>query len=422
MFKTARLAGAIAVVCLFAIQLLAAPAQKPGPCKVTDYPEYNARIKEFTTEPFFLTEVVDHLPLSSCLPPPDQFLKHIVGAPDVLTHVKDIHDYMRLLASKSSRVKVFEIGKSEEGRDMLLVAISDERTIANLDHYREINARLADPRSLTDVEAQKLLAEAKPMYWAAGSIHSTETGAPEMMMELAYRLAVEESPFIQAIRKNAIVLLTPVLEVDGRDRWVDLYTYNKKHPEETPRRLVWWGHYVAHDNNRDALTLSLALSRNIMSAFFQFHPQVLHDLHESVPYLYISTGTGPYNAWLDPITIGEWEQMAFYETQEMTKRGVPGVWTYGYGDGWGPHVLRFLGNGHNSIGRLYETFGNGGADTRVRTLGATQTSREWYRPFPPLSRVTVVDAQQHQHAAECVVVRHVQHGQRTPAPSCRTST
>jgi hypothetical protein len=385
MSKTARLTVASVLVCLFAVQLFA--AQKPAPCKVSDYPEYNAKIKEFTTEPFFLTEIVDHLPLSSCVPPPDQFLKHIVGAPNVLTHVKDIHDYMRLLASKSPRVKVFELGKSEEGREMLLVAIADEKTIANLDRYRDINARLADPRNLTDADAQKLLAEGKPMYWAAGSIHSTETGAPEMMMELAYRLAVEESPFIQTIRKNAIILLTPVLEVDGRDRWVDMYMYNKAHPNEPQRRLLWWGHYVAHDNNRDALTLSLALSRNIMAGFFKFHPQVLHDLHESVAYLYVSTGTGPYNAWLDPITIGEWEQMAFYETQEMTKRGVPGVWTYGYGDGWGPHVLRFLGNGHNSIGRLYETFGNGGADTRVRTLSAAQTSREWFRPFPPLPKV-----------------------------------
>ncbi len=385
MSKAARVL-AFAMVCLLAAQMFAA-ARKAAACKVSDYPEYNAKIKEFTTETFFLTELVDHLPLSSCVTPPDQFLKHIVGAPDVLTHVKDINDYMRLLASQTPRVKVFTLGKSEEGREMLLVAIADEKTIVNLDRYREINARLADPRALSDTEAQKLIGEGKPMYWAAGSIHSTETGAPEMMMELAYRLAVEESPFIQAIRRNAIILLTPVLEVDGRDRWVDLYSWNKKHPDETPRRLIWWGHYVAHDNNRDALTLSLALSRNVMSGFFKFHPQVLHDLHESVPYLYISTGTGPYNAWLDPITTGEWQQMAFYETQEMTKRGVPGVWTYGYGDGWGPHVLRFLGNGHNSIGRLYETFGNGGADTRERALPASATSREWYRPFPPLAKV-----------------------------------
>jgi hypothetical protein len=356
-------------------------------CTLGEHAEYNKKIREYTTAPSFLTELVDHVPLSSCVPAPDAYLKHIAGAPDVLTYTGDIYAYMRLLESKSPRVKVFALGKSEEGREMLLVAISDEPTIAALDRYKQINARLADPRGLNDDEARVLIAQGKPMYWAAGSIHSTETGAPEMMMELAYRLAVEESPFIQTIRKNSIVLLTPVLEVDGRDRYVDLYMYKKHHPEETPRRLVWWGHYVAHDNNRDALTASLALTQNVLRGFLDWHPQVLHDLHESVPYLYISTGTGPYNAWLDPITTTEWNQMAFYEVQEMTKRGVIGVWTYGYGDGWGPHVLRFIGNGHNAIGRLYETFGNGGADTRVRTLGPQQTSREWYRQSPPLAKV-----------------------------------
>ena len=193
-------------------------AGKQAACKVTDDVEYGKKINEYTTEKYFITDLVDHLPASSCGPTPEKVLGHIVGAPDVLTYTKDINAYMRLLAEKSPRVKVFDIGKSEEGRDMLVVAISDEATIANLDHYRAITAKLADPRTLTDAEADKLIAEAKPFYWASGSIHSPETGAPEMLMELAYRLAVEESPFIQQIRKNSIVLLTPIVETDGHDR------------------------------------------------------------------------------------------------------------------------------------------------------------------------------------------------------------
>ncbi len=364
-----------------------AKVAKPSNCKVTDDLEYGKKIKEYTTEKYFITELVDHLPASTCVPSPDKVLGHIVGAPDVLTYTKDINAYMRLLAEKSPRVKVYDIGKSEEGRDMLVVAVSDEANLTNLDRYREITAKLADPRTLTDAEAQKLVAEGKPFYWTSGSIHSPETGAPEMLMELAYRLAVEESPFIQQIRKNSIVLITPIVEVDGHDREVDTYMYRKRHPDQPPYPLTWWGHYVAHDNNRDAMTMSLALSRNMMQAFFQFHPTIFHDLHESVPYLYISTGTGPYNAWLDPITISEWQQLAYYEIDEMTKRGVIGVWTQGFYDGWAPNYLFYIANGHNSIGRFYETFGNGGADTRVRTLGASQTSREWYRPNPPLPKV-----------------------------------
>jgi hypothetical protein len=358
-----------------------------GACTTSDHAEYAKKIKEYTTEPFFITELVDHLPLSSCVPPPDAFLHHIVGAPDVLDYTKDINAYMRLLASKSPRVKVFSIGSSEEGREMLAVVVTDEENMAKLDRYKEINARLADPRSLNDAEAQKLISEGKPIYWADGSIHSPETGAPEMLMELAYRLAVEETPFIQKIRKDSIVMITPIVEVDGHDRAVDVYMQHKKHPNDPPYPLVWWGHYVAHDNNRDNLGVNLALSRNMIKNFLEWHPTVMHDLHESVPYLYIMTGTGPYNAWLDPIVISEWQEMAYHEIEEMTKRGVIGVWTHGFYDGWAPNYLLSIANNHNAIGRFYETFGNGGADTRVRTLPPSSTNREWFRPNPPLPKV-----------------------------------
>ncbi len=371
------------ILCLIATGV----GQSSSPCTLSDHTEYSKKIKEFTTEQFFSTELVDHLPLSSCVPAPDSFLHHIVGAPDVLDYTKDINAYMRLLASKSPRVKVWSIGKSEEGREMLVVAVSDEANLAKLDRYKEITARLADPRGLSDADAQKLVAEGKPIYWADGSIHSPETGAPEMLMELAYRLAVEDTPFIEKIRKDSIVLITPIVEVDGHDRMVDVYLQHKKHPDQAPYPLVWWGHYVAHDNNRDNLGISLALSRNMVKTFLDWHPTVMHDLHESVPYLYISTGTGPYNAWLDPIVISEWQEMAYHEIQEMTKRGVVGVWTHGFYDGWAPNYLLSIGNNHNAIGRFYETFGNGGADTRVRTLRPPDTSREWFRPNPPLAKV-----------------------------------
>jgi zinc carboxypeptidase len=377
------LSGLSLSLCLFSASAFA----QSKPCTVTDHAEYTKKIKEFTTESFFSTELVDHLPLSSCVPPPDSFLHHIIGAPDVLDYTKDINAYFRLLASKSPRVKLWSIGTSEEGREMLVVAVSDESNLAKLDRYKEITARLADPRGLSEADAQKLITEGKPIYWADGSIHSPETGAPEMLMELAYRLAVEDTPFIQKIRKDSIVLITPIVEVDGHDRMVDIYMQHKKHPDQPSYPLTWWGHYVAHDNNRDNLGVTLALSRNMLKTYLDWHPTVMHDLHESVPYLYIMTGTGPYNAWLDPIVISEWQEMAYHEIEEMTKRGVIGVWTHGFYDGWAPNYLLSIANNHNSIGRFYETFGNGGADTRVRTLRAPDTSREWYRPNPPLPKV-----------------------------------
>jgi hypothetical protein len=354
--------------------------------RAADDAGYTKQIRQFTTGPQFTTELVDHLPSSESVPSPLKFFGHIAGADGVLTYSEDVNRYMRALEAASPRVKVFSIGKSEEGREMIAVAVSGEQTMAGLDHYRELTRKLADPRGLSDDAARALIAEAKPVYYVTGAIHSPETGSPEMLMELAYRLAVEDTPFIQKIRDNVIVLITPVIETDGRDRQVDLWNYRKANPDVPTPPLVYWGHYAAHDNNRDYLGLALALSRNVLHAYFDFHPQVIHDLHESVPFLYISTGTGPYNASLDPIVIDEWQRLAWHEVQEMTARGVPGVWTFGFYDGWAPNYMIWTGQGHNSVGRFYETFGNRWPITAERIVRG-QSDRAWYRPNPPLPKV-----------------------------------
>ncbi|MHB0971331.1 MAG: M14 family zinc carboxypeptidase [Thermoanaerobaculia bacterium] len=345
--------------------------------------EYTNQIRQFTTGPTFMTELVDHLPASATVPSPLKVNGYIAGADGHLTYTAGVHAYMRALAASSPRVKVSSIGKSEEGREMIVVAISSEENLAKLDRYKEITRKLADPRAITDAEAKQLIAEGKPFYYATGAMHSPETGSPEMLMELAYRLAVEETPFIQAIRNDAIVLLTPVLEVDGHDRMVDLWQYRTANPGLPTPPLIYWGHYVAHDNNRDNIGLALNLSKNVLGAYFDFHPQVLHDLHESIPFLYISTGTGPFNPVLDPLVVDELHTMAYNEVGQMTRRGVPGVWTHGFYDGWTPNYMFWIGLGHNTIGRFYETFGNRWPTTENRVIRG-MSDRAWFRPNPPL--------------------------------------
>jgi len=357
-------------------------------CTVTDDAAYTAAIKHNTTLPNFITELVDHLPASSCVPAPDAFFGHIIGAPGILDPTAKLNAYLRLLESKSKRIKVFSLGRSEEGREMVVAAIADEATIAQLDHFKEVTRRLADPRGLSAAEGERLVAEGKPMYWATGSIHSSETGSPEMLMELAYRLVVEETPFIQTIRDHEITLITPLVETDGHDREVELFTHRHTHPNDPTPGLLYWGHYVAHDNNRDGMTLGLALSRNIMNGFLDWHPTVLHDLHESESFLYVSTGSGPYNPWLDPMQIDEWHSMAYHEIDEMTKRGVIGIWTHTYYDGWAPNYLFYFANTHNAIGRFYETqSAPGQGDTGPINVSPTQYNRDWFRPNPPLQTV-----------------------------------
>ena len=208
-------------------------------------------------------------------------------------------------------------------------------------------------------------------------------------MELAYRLAVDDAPYIKYIRSHMIVLITPVVEVDGRDRMVDIYKWHKAHPGQDWPRLLYWGHYVAHDNNRDAMAMTLDLTRNVLDTYLGWHAQVLHDLHESVPFLYDNTvGDGPYNAWVDPTLADEWAELGWNNVAQMKSFGMPGVFTHGDFDTWSPGYLMFLAGMHNGISRLYETFGNGGADTEKRILRPEDYSRTWYRQNPPLPVVT----------------------------------
>ena len=351
---------------------------------------YTAQILKFTTDPSFNSPLTDYLPASASVPTPDKVLGHIAGAPNYLPHVADVHRYFRALAAASPRVKVFPIGKSEEGREMIAVAIADESLLADLDANKARLAKLADPRriGMDDATADQLIAQSTPVYYITGAIHSTETGSPTALMELAYRLAVDEAPYIQHIRSHVITLITPVVEVDGRDRMADLYNWHLAHPGQNYPRLLYWGHYVAHDNNRDAMGMTLNLTRNVADTFVGWHAQVLHDLHESVPFLYDNTvGDGPYNAWIDPILTGEWQQLGWDNVQQMTRLGMPGVFAHGDFDTWSPGYLMFIAAMHNGISRLYETFGNAGADTVQRILDPEEYQRTWYRPNPPLPTV-----------------------------------
>jgi hypothetical protein len=350
---------------------------------------YTAKMRMYTTAPYFTSPLVDYLPASKTVPTPEVVLGDVAGAPGILPYSKDVHKYMRMLEKATPRVKVFSIGTTEEGREMIAVAVSSEENLKKLEENRTRLAKLADPRTikLDDAEADRIVAQSTPIYYITGTIHSPETGAPTALMELAYRLAVDASAYIREIREGMVTLITPVVEVDGRDRMVDLYRWHLAHPKDFYPPLLYWGKYVGHDNNRDAMAITLKLTENVLKTYTGWKAQVLHDLHESVPYLYDNTvGDGPYNAWIDPILADEWQMIGARNVADLTKFGMPGVFTHGDFDTWSPGYLMFLAAMHNGISRLYETFGNGGADTEERTLEPEEYARTWYRQNPPLPK------------------------------------
>jgi hypothetical protein len=382
------LAGIVFLTAIVAVDAQTAFMRDP---KVAIDEEYTKKIKEYTTEPFFTSPLVDYLPASKTVPTPKVVLGDIAGAPGMLPYAEEVYQYMRMLEKATPRVKVFSIGRTEEGREMIAVAVASEAIMAKLQENSERLAKLADPRTMgmDDAQAEKLVAASTPIYYITGTIHSPETGAPTALMELAYRLAVDDHEYIKTIRNNLITLITPVIEVDGRDKMVDIYKWHLANPGKNWPSLVYWGKYVAHDNNRDAMGVTLKLTENVINTYRQWHPQVLHDLHESVPYLYDNTvGDGPYNAWIDPILADEWEMIGWNNVSEMTKFGMPGVFTHGNFDTWSPGYLMFIAALHNGISRLYETFGNAGADTVQRELRPDEYARTWYKQNPPLPKTT----------------------------------
>ncbi|HNP35053.1 MAG TPA: M14 family zinc carboxypeptidase [Woeseiaceae bacterium] len=346
-----------------------------------------AAIASATTEARFLSPWVAYEPASDVVPAPSEILGHIVGAPGELTRSAQIVDYVRKIAAASGRVHVETLGVSEEGRDIVLAVIADERGIRDLDRLKASMTALADPRTLSPDEAEAVIADARPAYYLNCNLHADESGSGEMCMELIYRLAVSDQPMIRNIRENMLVLVNPVSEPDGRDKvrdWFYQYLKGKTDFDSLPRQSPpYWSHYVFVDINRDAHQKLFAATRAVHKMFYDYHPVVVHDLHEAIPLLLTWNGTGPYNPHMDPIVTSRWLEMSFHEMTAMSSLGMPGVWTWRFGEGFGHHYLDSVAINHNAIGRGYETFGNATAETVTRKLEESETTREWYRPWPP---------------------------------------
>ena len=413
--------------------------------------EFAKLVAEWTTAPNYLSPLVDHLPKVQGIPSPNDVLGHHIGAPATLTYYADILKYYRALAAATPRVKVETIGKSDEDRELVVVWVSSDENMRTLQRNRDNLAKIADPRGLSPDEIKRLIATTKPHYHLMGGLHSGETGPSEMLMELVYRLATETSPLITQIRNNVIVSVTPVADADGRDRNVDwfyrgLETAAQQTTPSTPAAnqsrqnagagapaaastpagggtgpgtpggggggLPYWGKYVYHDNNRD-INLSQVSMRALVDWYFTAHPPIMHDLHEAQALMYTYSGAAPQNPNLDPILFAELPWFSNFELAQMTKWGMPGVYTHAFMDGWSPGYLGSVAYNHNGMMRMYETQsgreagpggrgGRGGDAQAANDVGSGDTAargrgpaaptgrgggqpREWYRglPIPP---------------------------------------
>jgi hypothetical protein len=348
-------------------------------------------MRAWTTGAEYTSPLVDHLPVAEGVMSPMEHFGYPLGKPGVLHTTAELYGWYEALASSSPRVNFELLDGTEEGRRFALVQVGSEANLARLAEIRDAYHRLTDPRRTSEAEMEALIEDLPAIYMVFSGLHSPETGHPEVTAELAYRVAVSEQPMIREIRDNAVLFIMPVTEPDGRDRvveWYRLHATDVYDNSDRPPGPPFWGKYIRHDNNRDGLQLTLALSRQVVALFEEWKYPVGLDLHESVPFLYVSTGTGPYNPNIDAVTRHEWQWIAHHEVTQLTAYGMPGVWTHDFFDGWNPGYMVFALNNRNAIGRFYETFGNSVPNTMERTVGGNRTSEEWFRANPPSSRVT----------------------------------
>ncbi len=293
------------------------------------------------------------------IPTPEKFFGHKMGAEKKLARWDKIVEYMQLVGKGSDRVTVQDVGKSTDGNPFLLMIISSPENLHNIEHYKKINKKLFDPRTIpSDKEAEDLIEDAKIFVCVTCSMHATEVGATQMSVEMVHRLATEKSPYMQNILDNVVFLLVPCLNPDGQIMVKDWYDKTLGTPYEGSP-MPWLYHpYVGHDNNRDAYMFTQKESQLIGKIIFQdWLPEVWLDEHQmgnSGARIFVMPADDPINPNVDPLIYRHTGLLGFAQAAALEKAGKEGIiygrsYTY-----WWQGAMGWAGWWHNMLGMLTE--------------------------------------------------------------------
>jgi hypothetical protein len=309
---------------------------------------------------------------AAAVPTPASYFGHPIGADRTVLDWDRVVGYFQALAKSSDKIKVEELGKSTEGRPFLAATIADAETLKHLDRYLAIQKKLADPRTTSPAEAERLILEGKAVVMITCSIHATEIASTHTAVEFAYRLLTEDNPHFRAILKDTIVLLVPSLNPDGVDivtRWYRK-TLGTKFEGTSPPEL--YHHYVGHDNNRDWYIFSQVEAQLTVAKLHNvWHPEIVYDVHQmgdNAARLFVPPWLDPTEPNIDPILMQEMNMYGTAMAADLTAAGKTGVAIHGVYDFWTPsrHYQAF----HGGLRLLTES-----ASARIAspvTLGADQ--------------------------------------------------
>ncbi|MDP6716501.1 MAG: M14 family metallopeptidase, partial [SAR202 cluster bacterium] len=260
---------------------------------------------------------------------PSDFLGFAVGDDYRLADWPQVAEYMHLLDRESDRVRTVEIGRSTEGNPFLLTFISSSANIADLESHRETQQRLSDPENISGDEADALIADARAVVAITCSIHATEVGGTQMSVELAHRLASDESPRIRRMLDNVILILVPSLNPDGLikvKRWYD-GTRDTHYEGSIPPYL--YHKYTGHDNNRDWFMFTQAETRLVVEHVHnQWRPHITYDIHQTRSdgmRMILPPFVDPVGPNVDPVLQSELAALGTQMASELTAAGKQGV-------------------------------------------------------------------------------------------------
>ncbi len=295
-------------------------------------------------------------PSTSSIPTASDFLKMNLGGDNVLANYQEIISYWKEVDRLSDRISMQELGPTTEGQTYTIFIVTSPENQRQLEHYRDVNNQLYDPRKTNDEAAMKLIAEGKTIVCLQMSIHATEVGGAQMSAELAYRFATDNSDRMKKVLDNTIIIVSPSHNPDGMRMVAE---WNKKTAgtkfEGAPLPFLYHK-YVGHDNNRDWYMFTQKESQMSVALWNRWHPQISYDMHQmgsNSARIFTPPYVDPWDPNVDPILRSEVSWLGTAMAARLTGVGnKDGVVTQAVYDAWTP--ARGYMNYHGGIRMLTE--------------------------------------------------------------------
>jgi hypothetical protein len=297
-------------------------------------------------------------PASAGIRSPEEFLGFRIGADRKLADYEEVKAYLEELAAQSPWVTIEDIGETTLGKRFVMAVISTPENLADLERYKEISRRLADPRGLQPEEARRLAREGKTFVMITCNLHSTEIASSQMSLELAYDIAAGGNAALREALEETVLFLIPSLNPDGLQMVVEWYE-QWIGTEYEGCRMPWLYHYYAgHDDNRDWFMVNLAETRAVFDTYFRtVVPHVILDMHQmwsSGARLFLPQFYPPANVNVDPILYREIGLLGYFMQLECEERGHAGVISDAYFTAYWEGTSMMTPWWHNQVGLLSE--------------------------------------------------------------------